>query len=80
MSKEVTANFYNDGKRVGSLTLPLDAMTGKTIGEHALGMIRLRQSVESVRVDGLPTRSAVKVQREMAAVHPALNAIHLVAV
>ena len=80
MSKEVTANFYNDGKKVGSLTLALDAMTGKTIGEHALGMIRLRQSVEQVLVVDLPPRSAAKVQREMVAVHPALNAVSLVAV
>ena len=80
MSKEVTANFYNDGKRVGSLTLPLDAMTGKTIGEHALGMIRLRQSVEQVLVVDLPSRSTGKVQREMVAVHKALAAITVVAV
>ena len=78
--KQAIANFYNDSKLVGTLSVEINAETGKTIGEHALGMIRLRQSVESVRVDGLPTRSAGKVQREMVAVHPALNAISLVAV
>ena len=78
--KQATAKFYNDSKLVGTLEVEINAETGKTIGEYALGMIRLRQSVESVRVDGLPTRSAGKVQREMVAVHPALNAISLVAV